>query len=77
MSSMARTTSRQPARRMIVCEDATAAQYLRGISPTGQLFDFARNLRNTIEFAGACFSPDGQTLFVNLRARERADHPAV
>ena len=54
---------------MIVCEDATAAQYLRGISPTGQLFDFARNLRNTIEFAGACFSPDGRTLFVNLYGR--------
>ena len=54
---------------MIVCEDATAAQYLRGISPSGQLFDFARNLRNTIEFAGACFSPDGQTLFVNLYGR--------
>ena len=62
---------------MIVCEDAAAAQYLRGISPTGQLFDFARNLRNTIEFAGACFSPDGQTLFVNLygRANVRTTQP--
>lgn len=54
---------------LLVCEDAGAAQFLRGISPSGQIFDFARNLRNTIEFAGACFSPDGQTLFVNLYGR--------
>jgi uncharacterized repeat protein (TIGR03803 family) len=54
---------------LVVCEDAGAAQYLRGISPTGEVFDFARNLRNTIEFAGACFSPDGATLFVNLYGR--------
>ncbi|HET7697617.1 MAG TPA: alkaline phosphatase PhoX [Vicinamibacterales bacterium] len=54
---------------LLVCEDAGAAQYLRGISPAGEIFDFARNLRNTIEFAGACFSPDGQTLFVNLYGR--------
>lgn len=54
---------------LIVCEDAGAAQYLRGISPSGEIFDFARNLRNTIEFAGACFSPDGGTLFVNLYGR--------
>jgi secreted PhoX family phosphatase len=54
---------------LIVCEDAGAAQYLRGISRSGEIFEFARNLRNTIEFAGACFSPDGQTLFVNLYGR--------
>ncbi len=54
---------------LIICEDAGAAQYLRGISPSGEIFDFARNLRNTIEFAGACFSPDGNTLFVNLYGR--------
>jgi secreted PhoX family phosphatase len=54
---------------LLLCEDATAAQYLRGVSPSGEVFEFARNLRNTIEFAGACFSPDGQTLFVNLYGR--------
>jgi secreted PhoX family phosphatase len=54
---------------LLVCEDAGAAQYLRGVSPAGEIFPFARNLRNTIEFAGACFSPDGQTLFVNLYGR--------
>ena len=54
---------------LIMCEDAGVAQFLVGVSPTGETFQFARNLRNTIEFAGACFSPDGQTLFVNLYGR--------
>jgi secreted PhoX family phosphatase len=54
---------------MIVCEDAGGAQFLRGIAPSGEVFEFARNLRNTIEFAGSCFSPDGRTLFVNLYGR--------
>jgi len=54
---------------LMVCEDAGGAQFLRGITPSGHIFDFARNLRNTLEFAGACFSPDGQTLFVNLYGR--------
>ncbi|MCI0387784.1 MAG: PhoX family protein [Acidobacteria bacterium] len=54
---------------MIVCEDAAGAQFLRGISPTGEVFEFARNIHNGLEFAGACFSPDGRTLFVNLYGR--------
>jgi uncharacterized protein len=62
---------------LLFCEDATAAQFLRGISPSGEVFDLARNLRNSIEFAGACFSPDGETLFVNLygRGTERTTQP--
>jgi secreted PhoX family phosphatase len=62
---------------LVFCEDATAAQHLRGVSPSGEVFDLARNLRNTIEFAGACFSPDGNTLFVNLygRGNERTTQP--
>lgn len=39
---------------------------LIGISPTGQAFEFAMNRLNDAEFAGACFSPDGRTLFVNI-----------
>jgi secreted PhoX family phosphatase len=62
---------------LVFCEDATAAQHLRGVAPSGGVFDLARNLRNTIEFAGACFSPDGNTLFVNLygRGNERTTQP--
>jgi len=54
---------------LVLCEDAGGTQFLRGVSPTGEIFDLARNLRNTIEFAGACFSADGQTLFVNQYGR--------
>jgi secreted PhoX family phosphatase len=54
---------------LVVCEDGAGAQFLRGITPSGEIFDFARNLHNSIEFAGVCFSPDGQTLFVNIYGR--------
>ena len=62
---------------VLFCEDATAAQHVRAVSPSGEVFDIARNLRNTIEFAGVCFSPDGNTLFVNLygRGNERTTQP--
>ena len=62
---------------VVFCEDATAAQHVRAVSPAGEVFDIARNLRNSIEFAGACFSPDGNTLFVNLygRGTERTTQP--
>ena len=62
---------------VVFCEDAAAAQHVRAVSPVGEVFDLARNLRNTIEFAGACFSPDGDTLFVNLygRGNERTTQP--
>jgi hypothetical protein len=62
---------------LVFCEDATGAQHVRGISPSGEVFDLARNLRNTLEFAGACFSPDGRTLFLNLygRGSERTTLP--
>lgn len=32
----------------------------------GEPFTFAVNRLNDSEFAGACFSPDGEILFVNL-----------
>lgn len=39
---------------------------LVGLTGEGVPFTFAVNLLNATEFAGACFSPDGQTLFVNI-----------
>lgn len=52
---------------IVICEDGSFTQYVRGLTPEGQIFDFARNVVNGSEFAGANFSPDGQTLFVNLQ----------
>lgn len=37
-----------------------------GISPYGEAFELAVNRLNDTELAGACFSPSGQTLFVNI-----------
>jgi secreted PhoX family phosphatase len=54
---------------IVVCEDEAGAQFIRGVSTAGEIFEFARNLHNSIEFAGACFSPDGQTLFINIYGR--------
>lgn len=53
---------------LIVCEDQYTEivdNHLRGIRPDGTAYAFARCRRQT-ELAGACFSPDGSTLFVNL-----------
>jgi secreted PhoX family phosphatase len=57
-----------PNGHLIVCEDQytqNVDNHLRGVTPAGQPYDFAR-LRANTELAGACFSPDGGTLFVNV-----------
>ncbi len=57
-----------PHGHLIVCEDQytkTVNNYIRGITPQGQSYPIA-NLRLQTELAGACFSPDGKTLFVNV-----------
>jgi secreted PhoX family phosphatase len=65
---------------LVICEDGEKEQHIRGLTRDGRLFAFARNTvvlrgeKNAIagdfsdqEFAGACFSPDGQWLFVNIQ----------
>lgn len=54
---------------LVVCEDGGGAQHLLGVTPGGELFYFAKNIHSSTEFAGACFSPDGDTLFVNIYGR--------
>jgi hypothetical protein len=62
---------------LVVCEDSDADNYLRGLNRGGQLWDIALNRvesartglpRYNDEFAGSTFSPDGQTLYVNIQA---------
>jgi secreted PhoX family phosphatase len=69
------TTSRRGT--LVVCEDSTVDNYIRGLSRGGQLWDIALNrLRSQStglprygdEFAGSTFSPGGHTLFVNIQA---------
>ena len=56
---------------LIVCEDnysAATRNHLKGVTPDGRLYTLARNaFRGNSEFAGAVFSPDGGTLFVNFQ----------
>ena len=69
------TTSRRGT--LVVCEDSTVDNYIRGLSRGGQLWDIALNRlvsqltgnpRFGDEFAGSTFSRDGHTLFVNIQA---------
>jgi hypothetical protein len=59
---------------ILLCEDSSGDQYIRGVTRDGEIYDFARNGPNDTEFCGACFSPDGSTLFVNQQG-ERGSLP--
>lgn len=53
---------------LIVCEDQyteNPTNHLRGVTAGGVSYPFAL-LRADTELAGACFSPDGRTMFVNV-----------
>ncbi len=51
---------------LIICEDnGLDQQYILGLMPEGKLYHIAAN--SQAEWAGACFSPDGKTLFANIQ----------
>jgi secreted PhoX family phosphatase len=57
-----------PNGHLVVCEDQYSKvvdNYLRGIDPAGRAYPLGRLHRQT-ELAGACYSPDGRWLFVNV-----------
>jgi uncharacterized protein len=59
---------------LFVCEDkAGGVNFLKAVTPKGQVYTVGRNAQTSggdvgdnSELAGACFSPDGTTLFVNI-----------
>ena len=66
---------------LVLCEDGSGEEFLHGLTVDGAVFPFAKNTvvlngeRNGIagdyrgsEWAGACYSPDGQWLFANLQS---------
>ena len=62
-----------PNGHLIVCEDqytTVVDNHLRGITPGGRAYTLGR-LRMQTELAGACFSPDGEWLFVNAYSPTR------
>lgn len=58
-----------------LCEDGSGgtpgspnySQYVVGVDASGGLFQFCHNILDTSEFCGACFSPDGKFMFVNVQ----------
>jgi secreted PhoX family phosphatase len=56
---------------LFVCEDAPDGGRLLSIDAQGSVRVFARQHDGDSEFAGVCFAPDGDWLFVNLQ------HPGV
>ena len=57
---------------LIMCEDGSGDQYIRGLDREGQVVNLVRSLqaeggRQPGEFAGSCFSPDGRVLFFNVQ----------
>jgi hypothetical protein len=70
------TTS--PRDTLVLCEDSSGDNFVRGLTQNGRLFDIALNRLRRVdgtprfgeEFAGSTFSPDGGTLFVNIQAAQ-------
>jgi secreted PhoX family phosphatase len=67
---------------LVLCEDGSGTEFVHGLTTGGVIFKFAQNnvdLRGNpvngfandyrgSEFAGACYSPDGQWLFFNTQS---------
>jgi secreted PhoX family phosphatase len=56
---------------IVLCEDGSGFNSVRGLTRSGEIFDLARNNANDQEWAGACFSPQGRTLFVSIQGETR------
>jgi len=52
---------------VVACEDGSGTDTLVGITPEGQFYKLGRNAMGDSELAGAVFSPDGSTLFMNIQ----------
>ena len=58
---------------IFLCEDSPGEQFIRGVTQDGEIYDFAQTTDNDAEFCGACFDPDGQTLYVNQQGGRGVD----
>lgn len=53
---------------LILCEDTKGQNRIIGVTPAGEFYPIAVNVApEGSEWAGACFSPDGTTLFANIQ----------
>ena len=63
-----------------MCEDGSGEQYVRGLDREGRIVNMVRSPHEDGdeqpgEFAGACFSPDGRVMFLNVQGGRRAGEP--
>jgi hypothetical protein len=66
-----------PRGHLVLCEDGGGVQYVRGLTREGAIFDLVRTAAPSTEFAGACFSPNGRTLFFNIQGTTSRTGTAV
>ena len=62
---------------VVICEDGTDSQFVRGLDREGRIVNMVRAPRaeggpQPGEFAGSCFSPDGRVLFFNVQGGREA-----
>ena len=61
---------------LVMCEDGSGDQYVRGLDREGRILNLVRAPRigeeQPGEFAGSCFSPDGRVLFFNVQGSREA-----
>jgi uncharacterized protein len=62
---------------VIICEDGAAEQYIRGLRTDGTMLDIVmqpdvEGEPDPTEFAGCCFSPDGDVLFFNVQGSRQS-----
>ncbi|WP_329090030.1 PhoX family protein [Streptosporangium sp. NBC_01469] len=61
-----------PRGTLVLCEDGSGDNYLRGLTRRGEIFDFSRLVPvdgdSGAEFAGSTFGPGGHTLYVNVQS---------
>jgi len=57
-------------------EDGAGEQFVRGVTQDGKIYDFAQTILNDSEFCGGCFSPDGNTFFLNQQGGTGVTNPA-
>jgi secreted PhoX family phosphatase len=53
---------------VFIVEDGPGPNSIRGVTLDGQAYELGRNTLNAGEMAGACFSYEGSTLFVNIQS---------
>ena len=52
---------------LFMCEDTASECGVVGVRPDGSQYEVASNAYTASEMAGVCFSPDGNTMFVNIQ----------